>query len=89
MPRARWHDKGMGLFTQQPEEDDEWAGIPSEPLRPETEAERLTDAATLDAAALGLAGIPGLAGPGSVQSIVIPVAPSIESVEPQEQAESE
>jgi hypothetical protein len=69
----------MGLFTQQPEENDEWAGIPSEPLHPETDAERLTDAATLDAATLGIGGI------GSVQSIVIPVAPAVEIAEPQEE----
>jgi hypothetical protein len=85
----------MGLFAQQPEEDDEWAGIPSEPLRPETEAERLTDAATLDAtldaATLGLGGLGGLGGiggPAGVQSIVIPVAPAIEIAGPQEQPES-
>jgi hypothetical protein len=78
----------MGLFTQQPEENDEWAGIPSEPLHPETDAERLTDAATLDAATLGIGGIGGIGGmggTGSVQSIVIPVAPAVEIAEPQEE----
>ncbi|GAA1959209.1 hypothetical protein [Microbacterium deminutum] len=53
----------MGLFSQQPEQDDEWAGIPSEPLRPESQAERLTDATPVDAAGLAVAGL-GVAGLG-------------------------
>lgn len=70
----------MGLFVQRPEEPAEWAGIPSEPARPETAAERLADAAPAD---LGLlAG--GELGGGAVESIVIPVAPIIEIIESQE-----
>ena len=42
----------MGLFTQRPEEPAEWAGIPSEPARDETDAERLR-AASVDPARLG------------------------------------
>ena len=62
----------MGLFTQRPEHSEEWAGLPSEPARPETEAERLADAApAVDA--LGF---------GSVESIVIPVAPTVEIARP-------
>lgn len=78
----------MGLFSQQPEQDDEWAGIPSEPLRPESQAERLTDAAPIDASSLGVAGLGagglGFAtfdGLGSVESVVIPVVPVIETAQ--------
>ncbi len=64
----------MGLFTQRPEHNEEWAGLPSEPARPESEAERLADAApAVDA--LGF---------GSVESIVIPVAPIVEIARPAE-----
>lgn len=59
----------MGLFTQRPEHHEEWAGLPSEPLGPETEAQRLADAApAVDAVGDG----------GAIESIVIPVAPYIE-----------
>jgi hypothetical protein len=69
----------MGLFTEiRPEENDDWAGIPSDPLRAETEAERLRDAAPVDAAALGLGSF------AAVESILIPVAPVIEIAESQE-----
>lgn len=60
----------MGLFTQRPEFNDEWAGIPGEPLDPETAAQRLADAAPVDTA--------GLLGGGAVESIVIPVVPVVE-----------
>jgi hypothetical protein len=64
----------MGLFTQRPEHNEDWAGLPSEPARPESEAERLVDAApAVDA--LGF---------GSVESIVIPVAPIVEIAQPAE-----
>jgi hypothetical protein len=64
----------MGLFTQRPEHNEDWAGLPSEPARPESEAERLADAApAVDA--LGF---------GSVESIVIPVAPIVEIAQPAE-----
>jgi hypothetical protein len=68
----------MGLFTQQPEQNEEWAGIPSEPLRVESDAERLADAAPVDAGGLALDGL-GVA----VESIVIPVVPVIEIAESQ------
>lgn len=58
----------MGLFTQRPEHNEEWAGLPSEPARPDSEAERLADAA----AAVDAVGL------GSVESIVIPIAPVAE-----------
>ena len=34
----------MGLFTQRPERNEQWAGLPSEPVEP-TPAEQLGDAA--------------------------------------------
>ena len=70
----------MGLFVQRPEEPAEWAGIPSEPARTETAAERLAAAADAD---LGLLGGGELAG-GAIESSVIPVAPVVEIVEAQE-----
>lgn len=57
----------MGLFASLPEEPSEWAGLPSEPLEPESEAERLHSATTIDAL--------GLAAGAAVKSIVIPVEP--------------
>jgi hypothetical protein len=62
----------MGLFTQRPEENDEWAGLPSEPLRPTTAAEQLPDAAPVDVGALD-----ALFGAGSV-AIPLVAAPSPE-----------
>ena len=71
----------MGLFTQRPEQNEEWAGIPSEPLRVESDAERLADAASVDAGGLAVTelGVP-------IESIVIPVVPVIEIAEVQESA---
>jgi hypothetical protein len=63
----------MGLFTQRPEFNDEWAGIPGEPLAPETAAQRLADAAPIDGASL--------LGGGAVESILIPVVPVVEIAE--------
>ena len=71
----------MGLFTQQPEHNDEWAGIPSEPLRTESEAERLADAASIGAGDFALDG----AGT-AIESVVIPVSPAIEIAQAQESA---
>jgi hypothetical protein len=68
----------MGLFSQRPEQNDELPGLPGEPLRAETAAERLRDDAPADAAALDLLGFGG----GTVESIVIPVAPVIEIAQP-------
>lgn len=68
----------MGLFIQRPEQNEEWAGLPSEPARPESEAERLADAApAVDALGLDLLG-----GGGAVESIVIPVGPVVEVAQP-------
>ncbi|MFT4219854.1 MAG: hypothetical protein QM611_04990 [Microbacterium sp.] len=56
----------MGLFTERPEEPTEWAGLPSEPARPQTQAERLEDAApAVDAL--------GIATGARIASIAIPV----------------
>lgn len=63
----------MGLFTQRPEQNEDWGGLPSEPARPQTEAERLADLAP-SAGALGI--------DGPVESIVIPVAPYVEAAQP-------
>ena len=71
----------MGLFMQRPEHNDELPGLPGEPLRAETAAERLADAAPVDAGSLDLV---GLGGGGAVESIVIPVAPVIEIAQPLE-----
>lgn len=75
----------MGLFTQRPQFDDELPALPGEPLRPETAAERLPDAAPVD---LGLVGLLGEIE-GAVESIVIPVAPVVEIAEVQETGEGE
>jgi hypothetical protein len=74
----------MGLFSHRPEEPTEWAGLPSEPATSESLAERLTDAATLDAV-VGSAAV--LLGDGAIESIVIPVAPIVEIAETQGSAE--
>jgi len=57
----------MGLFAHRPEEPTDWAGIPSEPERDESVAERLPDApAVIRSTWIG--GEPGT-------SISIPLAP--------------
>ncbi|HKP07219.1 MAG TPA: hypothetical protein VJU58_08195 [Microbacterium sp.] len=78
----------MGLFSKLPEEPAEWAGLPSEPARIETPAERLTDAGTADLGGLGLGDL-AVADGGAVESIVIPVAPVIEIVQSPESGEDE
>ncbi len=75
----------MGLFTQKPEFNDELPGLPGEPTRPETLAERLPDAAPVDVGLVGLLG----EGAGAVESIVIPIAPVVEIAESQETGEGE
>ncbi|BDV30963.1 hypothetical protein [Microbacterium terricola] len=55
----------MGLFTQRPEEPTEWAGLPSEPLRPRSLADQLPEAPDDDAL--------GLVTGDAVQSISIPL----------------
>jgi hypothetical protein len=61
----------MGLFSQRPEEPTEWAGLPSEPARVESSADRLPEAAPVDLGGLGLAAFGG----GEVKAIVVPVTP--------------
>ena len=57
----------MGLFSQVPEfRKDDWAGIPSDPLREKSTAESLDETPAVDPFALNL--------PGSTSSIVFPVA---------------
>ena len=75
----------MGLFSQLPEEPNEWAGLPSEPARPESDAERLRDAPPVDVGGLGVGAL-GLAesGGGAVEGIVIPVTPVVEVPPPAE-----
>jgi hypothetical protein len=77
----------MGLFSKLPEEPIEWAGLPSEPARAETQAERLSDAVAADLGTLGVGDI-GFAT-AAVESVVIPVAPIIEIAESQETAADE
>jgi|GEM_PF-1550238 len=78
----------MGLFSKLPEEPIEWAGLPSEPARAETQAERLTNAVAVDPGGLGVGDL-GSSDRGAVESIVIPVAPIIEIAAPQESGEDE
>lgn len=66
---SRGENGAMGLFSQRPEEPTEWAGLPSEPARPESSAERLPDAAAVDLGGLGATGL------SDGISIVIPVPP--------------
>lgn len=68
----------MGIFATRPEEPFEWAGLPSEPVHPETDAEHL-EARGVDAL--------GIVGP--VESIVIPVIPHVEITEAQASAEGD
>ena len=76
----------MGLFSKLPEEPVEWAGLPSEPARTETQAERLTDAASVDLGGLGVGGV-GLGAAPAVEPIIIPVTPVIEIAGSQESGE--
>ncbi|GAA5199414.1 hypothetical protein [Microbacterium jejuense] len=76
----------MGLFSKLPEEPVEWAGLPSEPDRPESAAERLSSATSID---LGGLSFGDATGAGAVESIVIPVKPVVEISESQESGEDE
>jgi hypothetical protein len=76
----------MGLFSKLPEEPVEWAGLPSEPDRAESTAERLPAATSIDLGGYGL-GDPAVAA--AVESIVIPVKPVIEIAQPEESGEDE
>ena len=74
----------MGLFDQRKEEENQWAGLPSEPLD-RGAADVLDTAPSIDPLALGLG--------ANVSSIVFPVAPpapdavSIEDREPEGEAD--
>lgn len=63
----------MGMFMQKPEEPSEWAGLPSEPAQAATDAEQLSDSASVD---LGLGGLLGET-PGDIESITIPIDPTL------------
>lgn len=65
----------MGLFAHRPEEPTEWAGLPSEPERTRSAAERLDAGAEIEIGSAGLFG-----ATAAVESIVIPVAPVIEII---------
>ena len=86
MPPLARDNMRMGLFSQLPEEPAEWAGLPSEPDRPESDAERLTTASSVDLGGLGF-GDP--AASGAVESIVIPVKPVVEIAQSQGSGEDE
>lgn len=75
----------MGLFSQRPERNEELPGLPGEPARAETQAERLPDAAPAAAGSIDLLGLGG----GAVMSVVIPVSPVIEIAQAQESAGDE
>ena len=64
----------MGLVASRPEEPSEWAGIPSEPREVDSVADRLD-------APVGI-GIDGISTGESVQSILIPIAQTVEVAEP-------
>ena len=74
----------MGLFDQRKEEENQWAGLPSEPLD-RGAADVLDTVPSIDPLALGLG--------ANVSSIVFPVAPpapdavSIEDREPEGEAD--
>jgi hypothetical protein len=65
----------MGLFQQRPEEPTQWAGIPSDPARAESTAERLPNVAPIRA---GDDLFPG----DATASISITVDPVTEAVSP-------
>lgn len=77
----------MGLFMHRPEEPSEWAGLPSEPDRPQNAAERLVDAAPVDAVYVDILSGAGAGTGTAIESIVIPVAPVVEIIEAQESGE--
>jgi hypothetical protein len=68
----------MGIFATRPEEPFEWAGLPSEPARPESDIDQLGMAA-VDTTTLGAA----------VESIVIPVAVPTEIAQAQVSGEGD
>lgn len=65
----------MGLFQQRPEEPTEWAGIPSDPARAETAAERLAGGAPIRV------GDELFTDGATVESIVIPVSPPVDAAQ--------
>lgn len=69
----------MGLFQHRPEDPVEWAGLPSEPLRDESAAERLNNGIRVDLDRVDLdAGAP-------VQSVVIPL-PAVDDAGDEDQS---
>jgi hypothetical protein len=72
------HNGGMGLFTQQPEDPTEWAGLPAEPLRPRTDAELLPDG---PAPAIGDIDLFGDGSTQTVSWVGVPVEPTPETAD--------
>jgi hypothetical protein len=68
----------MGLFSTRPEEPNEWAGLPSEPVESRPAAEAL-DAAVVSSHALSMWG-------PTVESVAIPVVPVAEESAPREKS---
>jgi len=70
----------MGLFSHRPQDPVEWAGLPSEPERPESAAERLDTAPPVDASTFVWTGADAaqLVPPAAASSawIEIPVTPA-------------
>lgn len=64
----------MGLFQHRPEDPVEWAGLPSEPLRDESAAERLNDGVRVDLDRIDVD------GGALVQSVAIPL-PAVDGTE--------
>ena len=60
----------MGLFQHRPEDPVEWAGLPSEPLRDPSAAERLNDEVHVDLDRIDIDGA------AEVHSVVIPLPPA-------------
>ena len=80
---AQDENGGMGLFSQLPEEPNEWAGLPSEPAHPESDAERLRDAAPEDGGGQGDGTLAQTDSAGrAVEGIVNPHTPIMEAPTP-------
>ena len=60
----------MGIFSTRPEEPTEWAGLPSEPVASQSEAESLAEQIE-SADSLAFLGT-------SIESVVIPMVPVVE-----------
>jgi hypothetical protein len=80
----------MGLFSRRESDPVAWAALPSEPVEAGSVAEQLADAAPPDLGALGIRDLGASAdGAGTVESIVIPIAPVIEIAQTQASGEDD